>query len=58
MNLTKEQRGEMSQEAKVDGVPEGSVKLSDDNKPSAMGNDNDTYLKVSFFCICFDPYMQ
>lgn len=59
MNLTKEQRGEMSQEEKVGGVSErGEVKLSDDNKPSAMGNDNDTYLKVpfaSFFfcCICF-----
>ncbi|KAH0901635.1 hypothetical protein HID58_041138 [Brassica napus] len=45
MNLTKEQRGEMNQEEKVGGVSEGEVKLSDDNKPSAMGNDNDTYLK-------------
>ncbi|KAH0941362.1 hypothetical protein HID58_000999 [Brassica napus] len=45
MNLTKEQRGEMSQEEKVGGVSEGEVLLSDDYKPSAMGNDNDTYLK-------------
>lgn len=59
MNLTKEQRGEMSPEEKVGGVSEGEVKLSDDNKPSVMGNDNDTYLKVpfaSFFFICLDPY--
>ncbi|KAJ4912661.1 hypothetical protein Rs2_07282 [Raphanus sativus] len=49
MNLTKEQRGEMSQEEKVGGVSErGEVKLSDDNKPSAMGNDNDTYLKEAY----------
>ncbi|KAF8051366.1 hypothetical protein N665_1739s0006 [Sinapis alba] len=45
MNLTKEQRGE----AKVDGVLEGAVKLSDDNKPSAMENDNDTYLQVAYY---------
>ncbi|KAJ0239264.1 TFIIEalpha/SarR/Rpc3 HTH domain-containing protein [Hirschfeldia incana] len=45
MNLTMEQRGETSQEAKVGGVSEGEVKLSDDNKPPAMGNDYDTYLK-------------
>lgn len=48
MNLTKEQRGEISQEEKVGGVSEGEVLLSDDYKPSAMGNDNDTYLKVPF----------
>ncbi|KAL0727512.1 hypothetical protein Bca4012_023605 [Brassica carinata] len=48
MNLTKEQRGEMSQEAKVDGVSEGAVKLSEDNKPSAMENNNDTYLKEAY----------
>ncbi|CAF2148550.1 unnamed protein product [Brassica napus] len=49
MNLTKEQRGEMSQEEKVGGVSEGEVLLSDDNKPSAMGNDNDTYLKETYY---------
>ncbi|XP_033129253.1 transcription initiation factor IIE subunit alpha isoform X1 [Brassica rapa] len=49
MNLTKEQRGEMSQEEKVGGVSEGEVLLSDDYKPSAMGNDNDTYLKETYY---------
>ncbi|CAN6920228.1 unnamed protein product [Brassica oleracea] len=49
MNLTKEQRGEMSPEEKVGGVSEGEVKLSDDNKPSVMGNDNDTYLKETYY---------
>ncbi|KAL0873802.1 hypothetical protein Bca101_023507 [Brassica carinata] len=48
LNLTKEQRGEMSQEAKVDGVSEGAVKLSEDNKSSAMENNNDTYLKEAY----------
>lgn len=44
MKLTEEQRGEMRQEAKVDGGSE----LSDDKK-SAMGNDDDKDLKVMPF---------
>lgn len=45
MNLTAEQRGDMRQDEKVDGVSGGEAKLSDDKK-SAMGNGDDNDLKV------------
>ncbi|ESQ29807.1 hypothetical protein EUTSA_v10023437mg [Eutrema salsugineum] len=47
MKLTEEQRGEMRQEAKVDGVSGGASKLSDDKK-SAMGNGDDKDLKDEY----------
>lgn len=47
MNLTEEQRGEMRQEAKVDGGS-GGGKLSDDKK-SAVGNGDEKDLKACFW---------
>uniref|UniRef100_A0A1J3F7T7 General transcription factor IIE subunit 1 n=1 Tax=Noccaea caerulescens TaxID=107243 RepID=A0A1J3F7T7_NOCCA len=47
MNLTAEQRGDMRQDEKVDGVSGGEAKLSDDKK-SAMGNGDDKDLKDEY----------
>ncbi|AAC72123.1 Contains similarity to transcription initiation factor IIE, alpha subunit gb/X63468 from Homo sapiens [Arabidopsis thaliana] len=48
MNLTEEQRGEMRQEAKVDGGAGAAAKLSDDKK-SAIGNGDEKDLKACFW---------
>ncbi|CAL9213547.1 unnamed protein product [Arabidopsis halleri] len=47
MNLTEEQRGEMRQEAKVDGGSRGAAKLSEDKK-SASGNGDEKDLKDEY----------
>lgn len=59
MNLTEEQRGEMRQEAKVDGGSRGAAKLSEDKK-SASGNGDEKDLKACFWgqilCIYLDSH--
>lgn len=55
MNLTKEQRGESSQEAKMAG-DSVALELSDDKKSAALEDDKkniQVYLKISLFFLRF-----
>lgn len=49
MNLTEEQRGEMRQEAKVDGGAGAAAKLSDDKKSVMENGDDNKDLKAWFW---------
>lgn len=49
MKLTEEQRGEMRQEAKVDGGAGAAAKLSDDKKSVMENGDDNKDLKAWFW---------
>jgi transcription initiation factor TFIIE subunit alpha len=57
MNLTEEQRGEMRQEAKVDGGAGAAAKLSDDKK-SAIGNGDEKDLKDEYLKAYYAELMK